>query len=101
MSTVSVVASSVDSQGVVSAELVDAVVEAVMLSPDPRARSAALCSLVSERCAVVVSLHGDESTLSGAAGVELASVGQLAAAARDHHWRMTFLYAGAAGQGAQ
>ena len=91
MSQVSVVASSVDSQGAVSADLVDAAVEAVMLSPDPRARSAVLYSLVSEMCAAVASLHGDETTMSAAADMELISAGRLVAAARDHHWRMAFL----------
>ena len=101
MSTVSLVASSVDYQGVVSVELADAVVEAVLLSPGPRARSAALYSLVSEMCAAVGSLHGEDPTQHGAVNLELVSVGQLAAAAHDHHWRMTYLHTDAAGNGAR
>ena len=101
MSTVSLVASSVDLQGVISAELVDAVVEVIVLSPDPRARSAVLCSLVSEMCAAVGSVNGDDPAQSGAAGIELTSIEQLSAAAHDHHWRMSFLHTASVGSDAQ
>jgi hypothetical protein len=101
MTTVSTFASSVDSQLVVPAELVDVLVEAVVFSPDPRARSAVIHSLVHELCAAVGWLHGSDTTYDDAADVELASISQLAAAAQDHHWRMSFLGTGTEGSGAR
>jgi hypothetical protein len=86
-----------ESQVVVPAELLDALVEAVVFSPDPRARSAVIRSLVHEMCAAVRWLHGGDTTFDDAADVELASISQLAAAAQDHHWRMSLLGAGAVG----
>jgi hypothetical protein len=97
MTTVSTLASSVDSQVVVPADLLDALVETVVFSPDPRARSAVIRSLVHEMCAAVGWLHGSDTTVDDAAEVELASISQLTAAAQDHHWRMSFLRASAAG----
>jgi hypothetical protein len=97
MTTVSPIARSVDSQVVVPAELLDALVEAVVLSPDPRTRSAVIHSLVNEMCAAVGWLHGSDTTLDDVAEAELASIGQLAAAAQDHSWRMGGLGSGAAG----
>jgi hypothetical protein len=93
MTRVPTIASSVESP-VVPAELLDALVEAVVLSPDPRARSAVIRSLVHEMCAAVRWLHGG-TTFDDAADVELASISQLSTAAQDHHWRMSFLGAGA------
>ena len=90
-------ASSDVSRVVVPAELLDALVEAVVFSPDPQVRSAIICSLVREMCAAVEWLHGGDTTFDAAANVELASIGRLAAAARDHHWRMSLLGAGAVG----
>jgi hypothetical protein len=97
MTTVSTFASSADFRVVVPAELLDALVEAVVLPPDPRSRSAVIRSMVHEMCAAVRWLHGGDITFEDAADVELASISQLAAAAQDHHWRMSFLGAGAAG----
>ena len=96
MTTVSSFASLVEPQ-VVPAELLDALVEAVVFSPDPRARSAVICSLVQEMCAAVRWLHGGDTTFDDAADVELASISQVAAAAQNHHWRMSFLGSGTTG----
>jgi hypothetical protein len=96
MTRVSTPASLIDSQVVVPAELLDALVEAVVFSPDPQARSAVIRSLVREMCAAVEWLHGS-ATLDDVADVELASIGRLAAVAQDHHWRMSLLRAGAVG----
>jgi hypothetical protein len=95
MTRVSIIASSVESPVVIPAELLDALVEAVVLSPDPRARSTIIRSLVHEMCAAVRWLHGGDTTFDDVADVELASISQLAAAAQDHHWRMSFLDPGA------
>ncbi len=96
MTRASTLASSIDSQVVIPAELLDALVEAVVFSPDPQARSAVIRSLVREMCAAVEWLHGG-ATLGDVVDVELASIGRLAAAAQDHHWRMSLLGAGAVG----
>jgi hypothetical protein len=88
---------SAESQIVVSAELLDALVELVVISPDAPVRSAVICRLVHEICAAVRWLHGDDVTLDAAADVEVASISQLAAAAQDHQWRMSFLGTDAAG----
>jgi hypothetical protein len=97
MTTVSPFASSVEPQDVVPAEVLDALVEAVVFAPDPRARSAVIRSLVHEMCGAVRWLHSGDSTFNDAADVELASLSQLAAAAHDHHRRMSLLSAGAVG----
>jgi hypothetical protein len=97
ITTESAFASSVESQVVVPAELLDLLVEAVVISPDASARSAVICSLVREMCAAVRWLHGTDITFDDAADVELASISRLAAAAQDHQWRMSFLGAGVVG----
>jgi hypothetical protein len=91
MATESVAGSSAGSQVVVPAELLDALVEVVVVSPDPSARSAVIRRLVHELCATVQWLHGSDITFDDAADIELASISQLAAAAQDHHWRMSLL----------
>ena len=95
ITTESALTSSVESQVVVPAELLDLLVEAVVMSPNAPARSAVICSLVREMCAAVRWLHGGDKAFDDAADVELASISQLAAAAEDHQWRMSFLGAGA------
>jgi hypothetical protein len=97
MATQSAFASSAEPQPTVPAELLDALVEMVVISPDPQARSAVIRRLVHEMCAGVRWLHGSDITFEDAADVELASISQLAAAAEDHHWRMSFLGAGVVG----
>ena len=89
MTRLSTFASSAEFQVVVPAELLDALVEAVVFSPDPQARAAVIRSLVHEMCAAVVWLHSGDTTVDDAVNVELASISQLAAAAKDHHWRMS------------
>jgi hypothetical protein len=91
-------ASSVESRVVVPAELLDALVEAVVFSPDPQVRSAVIRSLVHEMCAAVGWLHGGDTAFDDAANVELASISQLAAAAQDHHWRMSSIGTGTVGR---
>ena len=71
MTRASTLASSIDSQVVIPAELLDALVEAVVFSPDPQARSAVIRSLVREMCAAVEWLHGG-ATLDDVVDVELA-----------------------------
>ena len=68
--------------------LIDALIEAVVLPPDPGARSAVVCSLVHELCTALEWLDGDE-TIRGEASNEALSIQQLASAAQDHHQRMT------------
>ena len=98
MNSMSTVVDSADSQVVVAGEFLDAIVEAVVLPRDPWARSAVVCSLVNEMCAAVGRLHEPDTPLAAATDVELASIGQLAKAAQDHHWRMSWLRPGVAGR---
>ena len=97
MSTLSRTAGAADPPHVVSVELVDAVVEAVVFASGPQARAAVLQRLVGEMCAAVDWLHGQESAPDEAIERELVSVAQLAAAALDHDRRMTDLCEGRAG----
>ena len=91
MSSVSLNASSVDAPRVLSGQLVDAVVEAVLRLPDAHARSAAMSSLVGEVCAAVFRRYQDNPSRPATAEVELASARQVAAAAQSHAWRMSLL----------
>jgi hypothetical protein len=75
-----------DSGFSVAGEQVDSLTEAVVVPQGALARGARICNLVNEMCAAVEWLHS--STLSDAAGIELSSLRQLAAAAHDHQLRM-------------
>lgn len=77
-----------DSDSLLSGELIDSLIEAVVLPPDALARAARVCNVVDELCAAVEWLHGSETTLSDAAGIELFSIRQLVVAAHDHQLRM-------------
>lgn len=77
-----------DSETLLSGELIDSLIEAVVLPPDALARAARVCTLVDELCAAVEWLHSSETTLSDAAGIELSSLRQLVVAAHDHQRRM-------------
>ena len=66
-----------DSDSLLSGELIDSLIEAVVLPPDALARAVRVCNLVDELCAAVDWLHGSETTLSDAAGIELSSLRQL------------------------
>ena len=72
----------------ISGELLDGLVEALSLPPDPRARSAVICALVQQMCSTVECL-GSSETGQGAEQ-ELTSLRQLTRAAFDHRLRMTF-----------
>ena len=65
-------------------ELLDALVEAVVLPADPRARSAIIWRLVKEMCDTVEWRHERDKQFGRAADAELASIRRLAGAARDH-----------------
>jgi hypothetical protein len=95
MTTVTSFDDSADSQVVVAAELLDALVESL---PDARARAAVICSMVYETCAAVGWLQETDTPLEGAATDELVSIGQLATAAQDHYLRMSSLRTGAPGR---
>ena len=87
MSAVSTSIRFADSDSLLSGELIDSLIEAVVLPPDALARAARVCTLVDELCAAVEWLHGSE-TVSDAAGIELSSLRQLVVAAQDHQRRM-------------
>ena len=95
MTTVTTFDDSADSQVVVAAELLDALVESL---PDARARAAVICSMVYEMCAAVGWLQETDTPLEDAATEELVSIGQLATAAQDHYLRMSSLRTGAPGR---
>jgi hypothetical protein len=65
-------------------ELFDALVEAVVLPVDPRARSDVIWRLVQEMCDTVEWRHGRDKHYGRATDAELASIRRLASAARDH-----------------
>jgi hypothetical protein len=65
-------------------ELLDALVEAVVLPADPRARSAVIWRLIQEMCDTVEWRHGRDKKYGRATDAELASIRRLANAARDH-----------------
>ena len=92
MTTVPSFVGSADPQVVVVAELLGAAVEAVVTSPDPCSRASVICSLVEEMCAALGWLHEPETPLDDATNQEVASIGQLAAAAHGHHLRMSSLH---------
>ncbi|HWI00275.1 MAG TPA: hypothetical protein VNT27_08080 [Propionibacteriaceae bacterium] len=83
---------------VFAAELLDAVVEAVVTSPDPRARAAVIASMVHEMCAAARWLHETDTPLEDATAQELVSIGLVAQAAQDHYLRMSSLCASGAGR---
>ena len=73
----------------VSGEVIDALIEAVVLPPDPQARAVVISSLIGEMCAAVEWLHGSDTTPADRADDERASIRRLAAAAHDHRQRMS------------
>jgi len=83
----------------IPAELLDALVEAVVLPPDPRARSVVIWRLVQEICDTVEWRHGRDKRFGRAADAELASIRRLAGAARDHRRCMDALGSGDTGTG--
>jgi hypothetical protein len=78
-------------------ELLDALVEAVVLPPDPRARSAVIWRLVQEICDTVEWRYGRDRRFGRATDAELASIRRLAGAARDHRRCMDAFGSGDAG----
>lgn len=85
-----------DSQPTVTGELIDALIEAVVVPPDPRSRSAVICDLVQEISAAVQWQYPAEMVLDAVAQDELVSIRQLAIAAQDHRGRMDAAAAGTA-----
>jgi hypothetical protein len=78
-----------DSDGVVSGELVDLLLEAVVLPPDAKVRAAVVTRVAQEMCAAVVWLHGTSGTGEDAAvDRELTSLGRVVVAAQEHQQRM-------------
>jgi hypothetical protein len=76
------------SHGLLAGELVDSLIEAVVLPPDPLARSGVICELLNELYDAVDWLHGAETALTDPVAPETASLRQLVTAARDHQRRM-------------
>jgi hypothetical protein len=71
----------------ISGELLDALIEAVVFPPHPRARSGLICSVMQEICAAVA-WRQEGDALDQAAHEELAGIQRLVDAAHDHHRRM-------------
>jgi hypothetical protein len=88
MTAISTSSRLADSHSLLPGELIDSLIEAVVLAPDAQARAVRVCNLVDELCAAMKWLHGNETTLSDAAGIELRSLRQLVVAAQDHQQRM-------------
>jgi hypothetical protein len=80
-----------DSDTPLPGELIDALIEAVVIPPDPRSRSLVIGDLVNEICAAVEWSCSRDTTLDVAQDDELISVRQLAAATQDHQLRMRAL----------
>jgi hypothetical protein len=95
MTTEATVSRTADPHTIVSGELVDALIEAVVLPSDPRARSVVICSLVQEMCASVEWLRGSDIGLGRATEAEVSSIRRLGSAAHDHRMRMAAFGAGA------
>ena len=93
MTTVLTFGDSASSQGVFAAEMLDTVVEAVVTSPDPRARAAVIASMMHEMCAAARWLYETDMPLDDPTAQELASIGLVAQAAQDHYLRMSSLFA--------
>jgi hypothetical protein len=97
MTTVLTLGDLANSPSVFAAEMLDAV-EAVVTSPDPRARAAVIASMVHEMCAAARWLHETDTPLDDATAQGLASIGLVAQAAQDHYLRMSSLFVGGAGK---
>lgn len=85
-----------ESHVVVAGELLDALIEAVVLPPDPRVRAAVIVSLVKEMCAALAWRCGSDASLGQATDAELVSVQRLVTAAQDHHIPVCFSGVGVA-----
>jgi len=88
MTTATIVPRTTYPHTTVSGDLLDALVEAAVLPPDPRARSAVIWRLIQEMCDTVEWLHERNKGLGRATDEELASIRQLASAGHDHRLRM-------------
>lgn len=73
----------------ISGDLLDGLVRALAVPPDPRARSAVICALIQQMCSTIECL-GSSETGQGTAQ-ELTSMRQLVGAAFDHRLRMAFV----------
>ena len=78
-----------DSDGFVTGELVDLLLEAVVRPPDASVRAAVVSQVVQELCMAVAWLHGTSAIGEDAAvDEELMSLHRVAVAAREHQQRM-------------
>jgi hypothetical protein len=100
MTAASVTSSISGSRGLLAGELVDSLIEAVVLPPDPLARSAVVCDLINELCDAVDWLHATEPQSNGSPE-ETASLRELVIAAHDHQLRMRTLCNGASRNGSE
>jgi hypothetical protein len=91
MSTKSCPVGLADSHVMPAGEFIDAFIEAVILPRDRCSRSAVICGLVREMCAAVEWLYGSDLDSDQDIVDELISFRGLAAAAQDHHRRMSVL----------
>jgi hypothetical protein len=99
MTATSVSNSISSSRGLLSGELIDSLIEAVVLPADALARSAVICDLLNELCDAVDWLHGSATLPDDSMDEERASLRQLVVAAQDHQLRMRALRIGAPGYG--
>ena len=99
MTTTTIVPRTTYPHTTVSGDLLDALVEAVVLPPDPRARSAVTWRLIREMCETVEWLHERNKGSGRATDEELASIRQLARAADEHRLRMAAFGSDHAGAG--
>lgn len=88
-----------NSHPTVTGELIDALIEAVVLPPDPQTRSEVICDLVQEISDAVEWQYPTDTVLDDAAHGELKSIRQVALAAHDHQRRMNAATAGATATG--
>jgi hypothetical protein len=98
--TASSVSSTISgSHGLLTGDLIDLLIEAVVLPTDPVARSAVICELLNEVCDAVDWLHGAAAVLDDSVAQETASLRQLVVAAQDHRQRMRALGTNGVGHG--
>ena len=76
-----------DSDTTLPGELIDALIEVVVIPPDPRSRSVVIGDLVHEICAALEWSRCSDSTQDDAPDDELVSIQQLTTAAQNHQRR--------------
>jgi hypothetical protein len=101
MTAVSVSNSISGSRGLLSGELIDLLIEAVVLPADALARCEVICDLLNELCDAVDWLHESAPLPDDSFAEETASLRQLVVAAQDHQLRMRALCMDALGHGGE